>query len=84
MSLDLFKILTTKGEEIYYSYSCPPDINFCCRAPKAFKSIPCISSIGMKELSELLEMQFSKEWVTVDNQIFNELKKSAKTIFNGK
>ena len=84
VNVDLFKILTTKDEEIYYSYKCLPDIEFYCRAPNAVKSIPSISSIGMKELSQLLEMQFSKNLVTIDRTIFNELKKSAKVIFNGK
>lgn len=80
-TIDLFKLQTTKGEEIYYSYVSPPDIKLNFRAPVAVKSIPSVNSLGMKQLSELLEMQFSKKLVTIDQKLFNELKKSAKLIF---
>ena len=83
-TIDFFKLLTTKGEEIYYSYVSPPDIKLNCKAPAVVKSIPSINSLGMKELSELLSLQFSKKLVSIDQRLFSELKESAKAIFEAK
>lgn len=84
ITIDFFKLLTTKGEEIYYSYVSPPDIKLNCKAPVVVKSIPSINFLGMGELSELLEMQFSKKLVSIDQRLFNELKNSAKIIYENK
>lgn len=81
MKVKFFKIQSSKGEEIYYSYFSPPDLLFHYRAPKTLLQIPSITSIGMKELNELLEKQFSKEFASVDEKLFKELEKSAKEIF---
>ncbi len=81
IDVNFIKILTSKGEEIYYSYKANPEFVFAFRVPKTITIIPSITSIGMKSLSQILEMQFEKKFVKLDESLFNELSKSARTIF---
>ncbi len=82
MEVNVFKILTKKGEEMYYSYFSKPDLFFMFRAPKNITTIPSITSIGMKALNELLEKQFDESFVRIeDEKIFNNLQKIAQQLF---
>lgn len=81
LDVEFIKILTSKGEEIYYSYKADPEFVFAFRVPKTITTIPSITSLGMKALSQILEMQFEKKFMKLDEKLFEELQKSAKSIF---
>lgn len=81
LDVKFIKVLTTKGEEIYYSYTASPEFTFAFRLPKTITLIPSITSLGMKALSQILEMQFEKKFLRLDEKLFDELAKSAKEIF---
>lgn len=81
LDVEFIKVLTTKGEEIYYSYKASPEFSFAFRVPKTITLIPSITSLGMKALSQILEMQFEKKFLRLDEKLFDELSKSAKAIF---
>ena len=83
MEVKFFKIPTSKGEELYYSYFSKPDLFFQFKTPKFITTIPSITSIGMKALNELLERQFSEDFVKIENQsLFKKLEEISKRFLN--
>lgn len=82
-SLDVkfIKVLTSKGEELYYSYKASPEFIFAFRVPKIISSVPSITSLGMKALNAILEMQCENKFVKLDEKLFKELSKSAREIY---
>lgn len=82
METNIFKLLTSKGEEMYYSYFSSPDLSFLVKAPKRITTIPSITSLGMKDLNQLLEQQFNEDFVKFNDQkFFKNLKNIAENIF---
>ena len=83
MEVKFFKIPTTKGEELYYSYFAKPDLFFQFKTPKFITTIPSITSIGMKALNELLERQFSEDFIRIEDQtLFKKLEEISKNFLN--
>ena len=85
MQTKIIKIETTKGEELYYSYFAKPDLFFMFKTPAYIKMVPCITSLGMKDLNHLLEKQFSEDFVRINNEkTFKNLESVCKTLLKGK
>lgn len=81
LDVKFIKVLTSKGEELYYSYKASPEFIFAFRVPKIISSVPSITSLGMKALNAILEMQCENKFVKLDEKLFKELSKSAREIY---
>lgn len=81
LDVKFIKVLTSKGEELYYSYKASPEFVFAFRVPKIISSVPSITSLGMKALNAILEMQCENKFVKLDEKLFKELSKSAREIY---